>query len=74
MRIIVGEIVGAEEIRAIVSRSTGIPLEKLGQSDRKRLLSLAEQLHKRVIGQANHKLTLLCEYKVQILTLRRGGE
>ena len=74
MRIIVGEIVGAEEIRAIVSRSTGIPLEKLGQSDRKRLLSLAEQLHKRVIGQASHNTLCFASTKVQILTLRRGGE
>ena len=31
--------------------STGIPLERLGQSDRNRLLSLGEQLHKRVVGQ-----------------------
>lgn len=50
-RIIVGETVGADQIRFIVARSTGIPLEKLGQSDRNRLLSLGEQLHKRVVGQ-----------------------
>jgi len=50
-RVIVDETVGADQIRHMVSRSTGIPLEKLAQSDRSRLLVLGEQLHRRVVGQ-----------------------
>ena len=40
-----------EEISKIVSRWTGIPVSKLGQSEREKLVSLPEILHKRVIGQ-----------------------
>lgn len=40
-----------EEITKIVSRWTGIPLAKLMQSDREKLLSLESVLHKRVVGQ-----------------------
>lgn len=40
-----------EEIAKIVSRWTGIPVSKLGESDREKLMHLAESLHKRVIGQ-----------------------
>ena len=40
-----------EEIAQIVSRWTGIPLTKLMQSDREKLLGLEDELHKRVIGQ-----------------------
>ena len=40
-----------EEIAKIVSRWTGIPVSKLGQSEREKLVKLPEILHKRVIGQ-----------------------
>ncbi len=40
-----------EEISQIVSRWTGIPLTKLLQSDRDKLLGMESELHKRVIGQ-----------------------
>lgn len=45
------ESVGPEQIAEVVSRWTGIPLKKLGQTERHKLLHLAEELHKRVIGQ-----------------------
>ena len=41
-----------EEIADVVSRSTGIPVSKMLQGDRQRLLDMEEALHKRVIGQA----------------------
>ena len=40
-----------EEIAKIVSRWTGIPVSKLGESDKEKILKLAETLHKRVVGQ-----------------------
>ncbi|KAG1661522.1 hypothetical protein FOA52_000032 [Chlamydomonas sp. UWO 241] len=45
------EAVGPEEIAVVVSRWTGIPVSKLHQSDRDRLLCLRAELHKRVVGQ-----------------------
>jgi len=45
------EVVTTEKIAEIVSRWTGIPVTKLGQSERDRLLKLGEHLHKRVVGQ-----------------------
>jgi len=43
--------VGAEEIAEVVSRATGIPVSKMMQGDRDRLVNMEEQLHKRVVGQ-----------------------
>lgn len=48
---LVEEIVSPEQIAEIVSRSTGIPVSKLNQSESSKLLGLAEKLHTRVIGQ-----------------------
>ncbi len=45
------QTVTAEEVAEIVSRWTGIPLQKLQQKESERLLHLEETLHKRVIGQ-----------------------
>ena len=45
------EEVGAEDIAEIVSRWTGIPVKKMAQSEREKLLHLEEELHKRVVGQ-----------------------
>ncbi len=43
--------VGAEEIAEVVSRMTGIPLSKLMQGERDKLLQMEERLHQRVVGQ-----------------------
>jgi ATP-dependent Clp protease ATP-binding subunit ClpB len=45
------EEVDAEDIADVVSRWTGIPVSKMLQSEREKLLHLEEELHKRVIGQ-----------------------
>lgn len=43
--------VGAEEIAEVVSRATGIPVSKMMQGEREKLLHMEEYLHKRVVGQ-----------------------
>ncbi len=48
---LVNEEVGAEEIAEIVSRWTGIPLNRMLQSEREKLLNLEGELHMRVVGQ-----------------------
>ncbi|XP_058095182.1 chaperone protein ClpB1 [Magnolia sinica] len=45
------ETVGPEHIAEVVSRWTGIPVTRLGQNEKERLIGLAERLHKRVVGQ-----------------------
>lgn len=45
------EEVTAEDIAGVVSRWTGIPITKMIQSEREKLLNLEEELHKRVAGQ-----------------------
>ncbi len=47
----INEEVGSEEVAEIVSRWTGIPLSKMLQSEREKLLKLEDELHKRVVGQ-----------------------
>jgi len=47
----VKEEVEAEDIAAVVARWTNIPVSKMLQSDREKLLHLEEKLHKRLIGQ-----------------------
>jgi ATP-dependent Clp protease ATP-binding subunit ClpB len=44
-------MVGAEEIAEVVSRSTGIPVNKLMQGERDKLLQMETKLHERVVGQ-----------------------
>lgn len=48
---LVKENVGPEEIADVVSEWTGIPVNKLVESEREKILHLPELLHKRVIGQ-----------------------
>jgi ATP-dependent Clp protease ATP-binding subunit ClpB len=48
---LLAKAVGPEQIADIVSRWTGIPVSKLTQSDREKLLHLPEELHRRIIGQ-----------------------
>ena len=43
--------VGAEEIAEVVSRATGIPVSKMMQGEREKLLKMEEKLHERVVGQ-----------------------
>ena len=45
------EEVDAEDIADVVSRWTGIPVSKMMQSEKEKLLHLEEELHKRVVGQ-----------------------
>ena len=48
---LIKEEVGSEEIAEIVARWTGIPVTRMLQSEREKLLSLEQELHNRVIGQ-----------------------
>ncbi len=43
--------VGAEEIAEVVSRATGIPVSKMMQGEREKLLHMEQKLHERVVGQ-----------------------
>ncbi len=43
--------VGAEEIAEVVSRATGIPVAKMMQGEREKLLLMEQKLHERVVGQ-----------------------
>ncbi|MDR2910330.1 MAG: ATP-dependent chaperone ClpB [Bacteroidales bacterium] len=48
---LIKEEVDAEDIAEVVARWTGIPLAKMLQSEREKLLHIEEELHKRIIGQ-----------------------
>src|SRR5690554_475373 len=48
---LIKEEVDAEEIADVVSRWTGIPISKMLQSEREKLLHLEDELHQRVVGQ-----------------------
>lgn len=48
---LIKEEVTAEDIAEVVAKWTGIPVAKMLQSDREKLLHLEEELHKRVVGQ-----------------------
>ncbi len=48
---LVDEEVSADDVAEIVSRWTGIPVHKMMQSEREKLLNLETELHKRVVGQ-----------------------
>lgn len=50
-KLLVKDEVDAEDIAEIVSRWTGIPVTRMLQSEREKLLHLEEELHKRVVGQ-----------------------
>jgi ATP-dependent Clp protease ATP-binding subunit ClpB len=49
--LLVKEEVDAEDIAGVVSRWTGIPVSRMLQSEREKLLLLEQELHKRVVGQ-----------------------
>lgn len=48
---LIKEEIGSEEIAEIVSRWTGIPLNRMLQGEREKLLALEQELHNRVVGQ-----------------------
>ena len=48
---LIKEEVTSEDIAEVVAKWTGIPVQKMLQSDREKLLHLEEELHKRVVGQ-----------------------
>ena len=48
---LIREEVTADDIAAVVSKWTGIPVNRMMQSERQKLLHLEEELHKRVVGQ-----------------------
>jgi ATP-dependent Clp protease ATP-binding subunit ClpB len=48
---LVKEEIGSEEIAEVVARWTGIPVARMLQSEREKLLNLEDELHKRVVGQ-----------------------
>ena len=48
---LIKEEVGNEDIAEVVSRWTGIPVSKMLQSEREKLINLEKELHKRVVGQ-----------------------
>ncbi len=48
---LINEEVNAEDVAEVVSRWTGIPVTRMLQSEREKLLKLEEELHKRVVGQ-----------------------
>jgi len=52
--------VGAEEIAEVVSRATGIPVSKMMQGEREKLLLMEDRLHKRVVGQ-DEAVRLVCD-------------
>ncbi|MDD4729802.1 MAG: ATP-dependent chaperone ClpB [Dysgonamonadaceae bacterium] len=51
VRAMIKEEVDAEDIADVVARWTGIPVSKMLQSEREKLLHLEDELHKRVVGQ-----------------------
>ena len=48
---IMNEAVGEDDIAEVVARWTGIPVSKMLQSEKEKLLHIEEELHKRVVGQ-----------------------
>jgi ATP-dependent Clp protease ATP-binding subunit ClpB len=48
---LINEVVNDQDIAEVVARWTGIPVNKMLQSERDKLLHLEEELHKRVVGQ-----------------------
>ena len=57
---LVREEVTADDIAEVVSRWTGVPVTRMMQSEREKLLHLEEELHKRVIGQ-NQAITAVSD-------------
>jgi ATP-dependent Clp protease ATP-binding subunit ClpB len=52
--------VGAEEIAEVVARATGIPVAKMMQGEREKLLAMESKLHERIVGQ-EEAVRLVCD-------------
>ncbi len=55
---LIKEEVDAEDIADVVSRWTGIPVNKMVQSEKEKLLHLEDELHKRVVGQEEARVAI----------------
>ena len=68
------EEVDAEDIAENVAKATGIPVTKMLQSEREKLLHLEEELHKRVVGQdeAIEAVADAIAEAVQVCRIRKG--
>jgi ATP-dependent Clp protease ATP-binding subunit ClpC len=53
-------IVGSEEVSSILSSWTGIPLNKIGKDESKKLLNIEKEMHTRIIGQ-HRAVTAICD-------------
>src|SRR5690606_36077568 len=60
---LVKEAVDSEDIAEVVSKWTGIPVTKMLQSEREKLLHLEEELHKRVVGNMKLFKRFLMEFE-----------
>ena len=59
---LIKEEVTAENISEVISKWTGIPVTKLIQSEREKLLHLEDELHKRVVGTGrSHRISCRCD-------------
>ncbi len=58
--------VGAEEIADVVSRATGIPVSKMMEGERQKLLDMAEHIGKRVVGQKKQYRRLSTLFRVLV--------
>jgi ATP-dependent Clp protease ATP-binding subunit ClpB len=56
------EVVGPEDIAEIVAKWTGIPVSKMLESEREKLLKMEDRLHERVIGQDEAVTALSSRY------------
>ncbi|KAL9227325.1 hypothetical protein vseg_003025 [Gypsophila vaccaria] len=54
------ETVGPDQIAEVVSRWTGIPVTRLGENEKQKLIGLGDRLHERVVGQ-NHAVEAVAE-------------
>ncbi|KAK9684498.1 hypothetical protein RND81_10G214200 [Saponaria officinalis] len=54
------ETVGPDQIAEVVSRWTGIPVTRLGENEKQKLIGLGDRLHQRVVGQ-NHAVEAVAE-------------
>ncbi|XP_009613059.1 chaperone protein ClpB1-like [Nicotiana tomentosiformis] len=54
------ETVGPDQIAEVVSRWTGIPVSRLGQNEKEKLIGLGDRLHQRVVGQ-DHAVRAVAE-------------
>lgn len=53
-------VISSEDVAKVVSSWTGIPVTKIGESEREKLMSLEQVLHKRVVGQ-DEAINALCK-------------